>query len=60
LGTELLPAIGKRARFGNGASDYSPWRAGATSIVEGFFACNRAEPPVGQGDGRFTNGAMMD
>ena len=27
---------------------------------EGFFACNRAEQPVGQGHGRFANCAMME
>jgi hypothetical protein len=25
-----------------------------------ILACNRAEVPVGQGHGRFTNGAMME
>jgi hypothetical protein len=42
--------------------DPSLWRAGATSIVGKDFlpAIALQEPVVGQGHGRFTNGAMME
>src|SRR5882672_8301138 len=66
--------IGKRARLGNARGDPSLWRAdatsaspmqlrraGATSIAGKDFlpAIALEEPVVGQGHGRFANGAML-
>src|SRR5882724_11445124 len=54
--------IGKRARLGNARGDPSLWRADATSIAGKDFlpAIALEEPVVGQGHGRFANGATME
>jgi hypothetical protein len=47
-------------RFGNADGDHRRARAGATSIWEDFFACNRAEQPfIGKGRGKLTNCATV-
>jgi hypothetical protein len=52
---------GKRARFGSAQAILRGGEPLQLQLSKGFFACNRAEPPVvGQGDGRFTNGVMME